>query len=87
MRARIRNVAAVLALALGLSLWALPGVWGVVAFFALGTLAVVLSVPRVSRRREHDAHLPPDARGDRPGLGSDAWEEAQRPPPYQPGPF
>ena len=84
MRARIRNVAAVLALALGLSLWALPGVWGVVAF---GTLAVVLSVPRVSRRREHDAHLPPDARGDRPGLGSDAWEEAQRPPPYQPGPF
>lgn len=87
MRARIRNVAAVLALALGLSLWALPGVWGIVAFFALGTLAVLLSVPRVSRRREHDAHLPPDTRGSRPGLGGEAWEEAQRPPPYQGGPF
>lgn len=88
MRARIRNVATVLALAIGLSLWAIPDGWGVAGiavFLLFGALAVVLSVPSVSRHPANDAHLPRSDRDDQPGLGDSAWEESQRQPPYFPG--
>ena len=55
MRTRIRNVTAVLALAIGLSLWAIPEPWGVA-----GIVCFLL-------------------------LSDEAWEEAQRQPPYPPG--
>lgn len=82
MRTRIRNVAAVLALALGLSLWVLPDGWagaGILAFLVLFALAVLLSAARKTRSSEHDDHLPSGAHGDRRDLGSEATFESQRP--------
>ncbi len=88
MRTRIRNVAAALALLVGLSLWAIPepwGAWALVAFLLLGAIAVVLSAARVSRRPAPGEHLPREGRSKQPGLSEEAWEEAQRHPPYPPG--
>ncbi len=88
MRTRIRNVTAVLALAIGLSLWAIPEPWGVagiVCFLLLGAIAVVLSAVPASRSPASDAHLPREGRTGQPGLSDEAWEEAQRQPPYPPG--
>ncbi len=87
MRRRIRNVSAVLALVTGLSLWALPepwGAWGIAAFLLLGAVAVVLSAAPVSRRPAADEHLPREGRARRPGFSDEAWEEAERQPPYPP---
>ena len=87
MRRRIRNVAAVLALLTGLSLWALPEPWGVAgiaAFLLLGATAVVLSAAPVSRRPPADEHLPRESQAKRPGLSDEAWEEAERQFPHPP---
>ena len=88
MRTRIRNAAAALALVIGLSLWAIPepwGVWALAAFLLLGAAAVVLSAARVSRRPAPGEHLTREGRARHPGLSKEAWEEAQRHPPYPPG--
>jgi hypothetical protein len=53
MRARIRNVAAVLAILVGLSPWALPDRWdgaAIVAFFVFLALVLLLSAARRTRR-------------------------------------
>jgi len=82
MRARIRNVAAVLAILMGLSPWALPAPWGgvgIVAFFVLLALVLLLSAARRTRSADHDDHLPPGAHGGGSDLGREAKLDSQRP--------
>jgi uncharacterized protein (DUF58 family) len=82
MRTRIRNVAAVLAILVGLSPWALPDRWdgaAIVAFFVLLALVLLLSAARRTRSTDHDDHLPPGAHRGGPDLGHEAKLDSQRP--------